>query len=113
MEPSGEALRNLSRIASGQGEPHDELEALISEVYWDYDFHSVTTKYLGDSHGIEHLIGLYWEYDDATEGTSGTFSDRDMRKWETAVRQRSEEWAKQYANKAVHAIGASAPQHDG
>jgi len=104
---------HVSRIVSGQTTPLTELQALIAEVYWDYDFHSVTTKYLGDSHGIEHLIGLYWEYDDATEGPLGRMSDVDMRNWEQAVLSRSEEWIKRFANKAIHAIGVATPQHDG
>jgi hypothetical protein len=58
--------RHISQIADGQTDALDGLKALIDEVYWSYDFHSKANQYLGDSHGIERLIGLYWEYDEFT-----------------------------------------------
>ena len=60
---------HVSRIASEISDAFEELKALISDVYWDYDFHSQTKRYLGDSHGIEHLIGLHWERDEIPEGS--------------------------------------------
>lgn len=57
----------LKRIASGEVDPYEGLYELMLEVYWDYDFHSKATEYLGDSHGIQSLIALYWGYDDLTE----------------------------------------------
>jgi hypothetical protein len=57
----------ISSIASGTVDPLEGLRLLVADVYWDYDFHSKTKKYLGDSHGIEHLIGLYWDHDDMLE----------------------------------------------
>ena len=57
-------------ITSGSVNPLEELSKLIADVYWDYDFHAPTKKYLGDSHGIEGLIGLYWAADDLREHTN-------------------------------------------
>ena len=54
-------------IVTGEVNPLVELSKLIREDLWDYDFHKPTKKYLGDSHGIEHLIGLYWAADDLRE----------------------------------------------
>jgi len=30
--------------------------------------HGKSPTYVGDSHGIQHLIGAYWEYDDLRRG---------------------------------------------
>jgi len=55
---------HCSRITSGIVDPLAGLQQLIKVIYWNYDFHKRTKHYLGDSHGLEHLIGLYWGYDD-------------------------------------------------
>lgn len=55
---------HTARIARGDVEPLSGLERMIRDIYWDYDFGAHSTKYLGDSHGIEGLVGLYWSYDD-------------------------------------------------
>ncbi len=58
---------HLQRIASGADDPLDGLGKLMADVYWDYDFHTPTKEWLGDSHGIEQLIGLFWGADDLRE----------------------------------------------
>lgn len=55
---------HTGRIASRQIEPLEGLSTLIKDIYRDYDFRAQTKQYLGDSHDIQKLIGLYWEYDD-------------------------------------------------
>jgi len=52
------------RIAAGHVDPMDGLGQLINDVYWDYDFQGRTKQYLGDSHGLSKLIGLWWSYDE-------------------------------------------------
>lgn len=59
--------KNISDIALEYIDPLDGLQRLITDIYWDYDFGTITKHYLGDSHGIEHLIGWYWGYDDMKE----------------------------------------------
>lgn len=54
-------------IVAGAVNPLVELSKLIRGDLWDYDLHKPTKKYLGDSHGIELLIGLYWGADDLRE----------------------------------------------
>jgi hypothetical protein len=88
---------HVDRIASGNGDPIKELEELISDVYWDYDFHPHTKKYVGDSHGIEHLVGLYWEYVERNY----EISQRKSNKFTRAIVKCSEEWMKRFANKVL------------
>lgn len=57
-------LRNAVRPGA---DPLEHLARLIDEVYHQYDFASVTREFLGDSHGIERLIGLHWGIDDMRE----------------------------------------------
>lgn len=58
---------HLGEIALETSDALDELKELIADVYWDYDFHTPTQEYLGDSHGIENLVGLFWAADDLRE----------------------------------------------
>lgn len=58
---------HLKSIVSGGENALEELGKLIADVYWDYDFQTPTKKYIGDSHGMEQLIGLYWSADDLRE----------------------------------------------
>jgi hypothetical protein len=55
---------HISAIASEDIDPLEGLNKMMSDVYWDYDFQVLTKEFIGDSHGIELLIGLYWAYDD-------------------------------------------------
>ena len=79
---------------------------LIADVYWDYDFHSPTKKFLGDSHGIEHLIALYWGYDDmkarpADVSCNGKHGEEGIQEVEKEILKRSEDWLKEFASKSL------------
>lgn len=63
---------HVSRIVKDSVDPWVGLRALIGDIYWEYDFHTATQRYLGDSHGIHHLIGIYWELDDIAGECGGT-----------------------------------------
>lgn len=58
---------HLQGIASGDDDALVRLDQMMADVYWDYDFFGSSKKRRGDSHGIEHLIGLFWEADDLRE----------------------------------------------
>lgn len=58
---------HLLRITDGTDDPLDGLRRMMADVYWDYDFHTPTKKWLGDSHGIEQLVGIFWGADDLRE----------------------------------------------
>jgi hypothetical protein len=88
---------HVNRIASGEADPIEELQELISDVYWDYDFHPHTKKYKGDSHGIEYLVGLYWEYEESNHVVSPWKGNKLKR----AIVKRSEEWMERFANKEL------------
>lgn len=58
---------HLNRVVSNQDRAWQELDKLVADVYLDYDFHTSTKQYLGDAHGIELILGLYWSADDIRE----------------------------------------------
>lgn len=58
---------HIKKMTNEKSDVFTELQKLIDDVYWNYDFYSKTKKFLGDSHDIQHLIGGYWEYDDIKE----------------------------------------------
>lgn len=90
----------IGRIASIKIEPIQGLELLIKDVYWTYDFQSKTKEYLGDSHGIEYLIGLYWEYDDLkgeySQDLQLTKKDKNYKEINDSILVRAKEWIKKY-----------------
>jgi hypothetical protein len=58
---------HMQRITAQDEDPWLVLRSLFSDIYWDCDFQSQTQENLGDSHGIERLIGIYWALDDEAE----------------------------------------------
>lgn len=61
---------HTARISKQLCEPYEGLRAIIKEVYCQYNFPE-TEKHLGDSLGIERLIGTYWNIDDILARCAG------------------------------------------
>ncbi len=53
-----------TRISQRGSSPHSELKRMMDEVYWPEVSEHQSTLYVGDSHGMEELIGAYWSYGD-------------------------------------------------
>lgn len=93
---------HLKRAASPDGDSWASLCSLFRDLYWEYDFHSETAQYLGDSHGLQELIGIYWAVEDQA-GQSGVStnafqvdeSDR------SAIRHAAERWLASYGTKSA------------
>jgi hypothetical protein len=100
-----EAIDELLRfyvesIASGARPPHDGLSAMMREVYIPHFASEPCKKYVGDSHGVEHLIGAYWAYDDLTQrpecSWAGKHGAEAIASWEQSVRQYARDWLERY-----------------
>jgi hypothetical protein len=94
---------HVSSIIAGAVKPFEGLRRLIADVYWDYDFHKLAKEYLGDSHGIEHLIGLYWGRDDMLErpteiSCSGKHGEEALLELDKEILNRCKEWMQNFAN---------------
>ena len=58
---------HIGRIAYEDVAPREGLQSVL-DVYHRADLYTQNQTYVGDSHGIEHLIGAYWIYDDLQAG---------------------------------------------
>jgi hypothetical protein len=58
---------HVGRIAEGLVPPRDGMRSVLNEVYYPADLYTETTKYVGDSHGLQHLLGSFYSYDDLEE----------------------------------------------
>jgi len=56
----------IERIGSGDLTPRAGL-SLIHDLYIRADLDERSRKYVGDSHGIQQLLGYFWGYDDLEE----------------------------------------------
>lgn len=94
----------LQRIVSGETDPYEGLYELMLEVYWDYDFYSKTNNYLGDSHGIQDLVGLYWGYDDFMERSAevslnGKYGDEAVEELKKEIFAEAQKWVFDFKKK--------------
>jgi len=69
---------HLEAILEGNVSPRIGLNQLMSDIGYLFDFQSVDTRIVGDSHGMESLVGLYWEMKDLFSKRSENFSDGDV-----------------------------------
>lgn len=93
----------LKSIASGGQSPRDGLQAIMQEVYFPHLAKEPVKKYVGDSHGMEHLIGAYWGYDDLMErpreiSFDGKYGKEAITSWEEFVRQHARDWLQKHNN---------------
>jgi len=57
---------HIGRIAAGDVAPRDGLRVVL-DLYNRADLYNKSREYVGDSHGIQQLIGYFWGYDDLDE----------------------------------------------
>ena len=95
---------HMRRIAQTLGDPLLPLNDLVNDVYYDYRFHEKRGNYLGESHGIHHLIGDYWLNDDLLDreneivynGKTGAEILNEVRE---STRRSASEWLDCHANR--------------
>ena len=106
---------HLSMIVAGTVNPFDGLKQLVVDTYWDYDFHKATRKYLGDSHGIERLLGCYDERDDMVEqpteiSCNGKYGEEGLRELDKEILECSTEWMARFEDRAFESANDPWPQ---
>jgi len=101
-EAIDELLRHhLESIASGACQPREGLEAVMRELYWPHFAGEPCKEYVGDSRGMQHLIGAYWSYDDLTDrphevSWDGKYGAEAIARWGDSVRQYARDWLQKY-----------------
>jgi hypothetical protein len=90
---------HISKMASEDGNAFNGLEDFMRDVYWNFDFGPHTKKYLGDSHGVENLIGLYWGYADLRDRYAPKSPPKDdVESCETKAKSFARDWIFKYSN---------------
>lgn len=72
----------LNNILSGSTKPREGLRLLEKDVYSAANLHEMDMECVGDSHGLQQLIGCYWTYEEVDaqlkrefgEGKVGVFN---------------------------------------
>ncbi len=96
---------HLEIIAHRADDPLDRFRDLMEEVYYDYDFNAKTTEYIGDSHGIEHLIGYFYGYDDLMDrpqdvSCNGKYGDAAIAELKNEIVDAAKSWLDEYRGRA-------------
>ena len=60
---------NIHAIAAGSTDPEKGLERIVA-ISNAVDLHGRSAKTVGDSHGIQYLLGTYWELHDVRAHTT-------------------------------------------
>src|SRR5262249_3572667 len=101
-EAIDELLRvHLESIASGTRPPREALRDLMQQAYYPHISAEPVREYVGDSRGLEHLIGAYWNYDDLLKRPEVSFQGRHgeaaLPLFDEHVRQIARDWLQRYA----------------
>ena len=91
----------LNLIAERSGDPLDLLRELMGDVYYDYEFHENATKYVGDSHGIHHLVGYFWSCGDLMDrpdevSCNGKYGAAGVAELKNEIVNAAKVWLEQY-----------------
>ena len=88
----------LSNITYGHLPPWETMRFIINDVVDNNSLHKNTKKYLGDSMGIEHLIGAFYSTDDYdTDGENPIRIKQIKTKVDSNLIDQAREWLKKYA----------------
>jgi hypothetical protein len=88
---------HLKAISSGECKPRLGLETFMRELYRPFIAGELDKEYVGDSRGLEHLIGAYWNYDDLIDrprevSWDGKYGSKAITAWEHSVQQYASDW---------------------
>jgi len=89
---------HIGRIAYEDVAPREGLQSVL-DVYRRADLYTQSQTYVGDSHGIEQLIGAYWIYDDLQAGSVSQSLESHLeavRDLDDAVVRAATEWIGQH-----------------
>ena len=98
--------QHVAAIATGAQPPHEGLQVIMREIYFPNIAGEPCKKQVGDSHGIEHLIGAYWGYDDLMErpqevSFEGKYGGEAIACWEEFVRRQARDWLEKHTGPNV------------
>ena len=102
----------MRRIATKEVPAREGLARVIEEGLHDADIFSKTRKYVGDSHGIHHLVGAYHAYDDLDErpdevSFAGKYGQEAIAALDEDIVRLAGQWCRDHADQAADGTDAA------
>ena len=96
---------SMLTIVSDQSATRRELTHLVRNIYYPILSKEHSTKYVGDSRGLENLIGAYWMYDEVHERPNevsfqGKYGQEALLLLDKHVRQLANEWLQRHVSRS-------------
>lgn len=94
----------VGAIANGSVVPREGLGPMMDVFRRAESMGHRDSKYVGDSHDIEHLVGAYWEYediDDAARVVTYLGADEQRRSLDVEVVRCAQEWVRRHGVSGV------------
>ena len=94
----------IKNIAESIVSPREGMRRIVEEIVHPAHLHQKTTKYLGDSHDIEKLLGGYYAYDDLKErpmetSYKGKHGEEAIKAYDQRMINLAQEWIKKHREK--------------
>ncbi|MEL6106214.1 MAG: hypothetical protein AAFU85_09260 [Planctomycetota bacterium] len=95
---------HIDRIARRSGDPLDRLREMMDAVYYEYDFREKTIQWLGDSHGIHHLVGYFWVRESLMDrpdevSCNGKYGVEGLAELKNEIVEAAKTWLDQYSGR--------------
>ncbi|OAI38710.1 hypothetical protein AYO40_01770 [Planctomycetaceae bacterium SCGC AG-212-D15] len=96
----------IRAIIEGVVTPYEGLRTMTQDIYHDGGLYRRAKEYVGDSHGIQHLLGMRWGYDDIRErpdevSFAGKFGEGAIAALDDAVIEEAITWHRKNAGIAI------------
>ncbi len=92
---------HISQIANGTVSP---LEGMQAVEKYSFDFYEMTKEYVGDSHDIHEMYGMFWNYEDIREcpdevSVNGKFGEDAVDELDRFMVEKAREWVGKHCGK--------------
>ncbi len=94
---------HIALIAHRAGNPRDLCRKMVEDVYYEYEFKC--NEYAGDSHGIHHLLGIFYGFDDLMDrpndvSVNGKYGADAVTELESELVKSATEWLDEFGGNA-------------
>jgi hypothetical protein len=106
----------IGRIAQGMALPRVEFRRVLQGVYYPAELYQKSAKHVGDSHGLDQMIGCFYGYDDLeacpTEiSFAGKYGDDAVLALDDEFVRQAKSWLEKYPASPTSAAETCSP-HD-
>jgi hypothetical protein len=91
----------ITRIARSEIAPYDGLSRIMDEIYYGQQLYDETSESVGDSHGIEHLVGDFYGRDDLLDrpdevSCNGKYGTEALVEFDKIVIEHAGDWLRRH-----------------